>query len=99
MKLVYTKPVLQRITEIEEYFTQHAAAEKAEALVGQLLAQARTLRDHPLRGAPEKRLKHRGTGHRSLIVGRYKIIYYIHEEEVRITDFFDMKQHRSRMRG
>ena len=99
MRLVYTKPVVDRIAEIEDYFTLQSSAKKAEELIARLLSQAYTLLDHPFRGMPEKYMEHRGKGHRSLIVDRYKVIYYVEDDAVHITDFFDMKQHRSRMRG
>ena len=47
----------------------------------------------------EKFLAHRGKGHRSLREGRFLIIYYLDEDTIYITDFFDTKQHPAHMRG
>ena len=99
MKLVYTEPARQRLTDIEDYTTAASSEAKARNLIDGLLEKALSLRDHPLRGIPEPRLMKRGQGHRSLIVGRYKIVYYAKGGAVHITDFFDTKQHPSRMRG
>ena len=50
-------------------------------------------------GAICVRLAKRGQGHRCLIVGRFKIVYFVEGDPIHVTDFFDTKQHPSRMRG
>jgi hypothetical protein len=52
---------------------------------------------HRKKGKPEKRLAHRGIGHRSLSAGRFLIVYYLNGDTVHITGFFDTRQ--SRVRG
>lgn len=99
MRLVYTKPVRDRITEIRNYIAADSSIERADKAIANLFDKVDTLLEHPLRGAPESTLAKKGKGHRGLLVGRYKIVYYVHEGEIRITDFFDTKQHPSRMRG
>ena len=71
----------------------------AARLVDSLLAKTLGLLDHPKKGKPEKYLAHRGKGHRSLREGRFLIIYFLDKDTIHITDFFDTKQHPSRMRG
>jgi len=78
---------------------EHNSLEKADQAVTQLLDKADSLLKHPMRGIPEPALADMGKGHRSLISGRYKIVYYVSGDEIRITDLFDTKQHPSRMRG
>ena len=99
MKLVYTEPARQRLTDIEDYTTAASSETKARKLIDGLLAKALCLRDHPLRGIPEPRLAKRGQGHRCLVAGRFKIVYFVVDGTIHITDFFDTKQHPSRMRG
>lgn len=99
MRLVYTKPVRDRIAEIRDHIAADSSIERADKVISALLDKADTLLEHPLRGAPESTLAGKGKGHRGLQAGRYKIVYYVHENEVRVTDFFDTKQHPSRMRG
>jgi plasmid stabilization system protein ParE len=99
MRLVYTGPVRNRIAEIRNFIASGSSIERADKVIAGLLDQADTLKDHPLRGAPEALLAKKGKGHRGLRVGRYKIIYYSSGDEIWITDFFDTKQHPSRMRG
>ena len=99
MRLVYTKPALDRIAEIQVFWAALTSEENAEAIVSSLMEKTRRLCEQPLRGLPERKLTHLGKGHRSFLLGRYKIIYYVHDDEVRVTDFFDTRQHPSRMRG
>lgn len=99
MRLIYTGPVRNRITEIRNHIAADSSVERADKMIAGLLDKADTLLQHPLRGIPEPALAKKGKGHRSLLSGRYKIIYYMAEDEIRITDFFDTKQHPSRMRG
>ncbi len=99
MRLSYTLPARQRLVEIEDYFSVHASPKVAVRLVDGLLAKALGLLKHPKKGKPEKFLAHRGLGHRSLSAGRFLIVYYVDGDTIFITDFFDTRQHPSRVRG
>ncbi len=99
MRLSYTLPARQRLVEIEDYFSVHASPKAAARLVDGLLAKTLGLLKHPKKGKPEKLLAHRGLGHRSLSAGRFLIVYYVDGDTIYITDFFDTRQHPSRMRG
>lgn len=85
--------------EIEDYFSVHASPKAAARLVDGLLAKALGLLKHPKKGKPEKLLAHRGLGHRSLSAGRFLIVYYMEGDTIYVTDFFDTRQHPSRVRG
>jgi hypothetical protein len=50
-------------------------------------------------GQKEKYLEHLGQSHRRIIEGHYKIIYRIEEEVIYITDIFDTRQDRTKMKG
>ncbi len=99
MKLQYTLPARQRLTEIEDYLTVHASERSAIRIVDGLLKKAQSLAANPLKGRPVRQLAHRGKEHRGLSASRYKVIYYVEGETIYITDFFDTKQHPARMRG
>lgn len=99
MKLEYAKPARQRSAEIEDYITLQGSPKAAARLVDGLMTKALGLLDHPKIGKPEKFLAHRGKGHRSLREGRFLIIYYLDEDTIYSTDFFDTKQHPAHMRG
>ena len=76
--------------------SSEARADKVEAC---LFDRAMELVLHPLKGPPEPALSILGEGHRFLLLGRYKIIYRVVDDVIHVTDFFDTKQHYSRMRG
>ncbi|HMN04501.1 MAG TPA: hypothetical protein PKD45_02145 [Flavobacteriales bacterium] len=63
------------------------------------MKRAQELIDQPWKGPPEPGLLKLKEGHRFLLLGRYKIIYRVVGDVIHITDFFDTKQHPSRMRG
>lgn len=98
MRLVYTNPVRDRIAEIRHFIAAETSFERADKEITALLDKADTLLQHPFRGARVGTLASKGKGHRGLQVGRYKIIYYVQGDEIRITDLFDTKQHPSRIR-
>ncbi len=99
MRLLYTRPARQRLVELEDYFSVHASPKVAAQLVDGLLTKTLGLLKHPKKGRPEKLLAHRGKGHRSLSAARFLIIYYVEGDTIHITDFFDTRQHPTRMRG
>ncbi len=98
MRLVFTRPVRNRIVEIRNYLAENTSFEQADLTISKLLDKADSLLEHPMRGIPEPALADMGKGHRSLITGRYKIVYYVSGDEIRITDLLDTKQHSSGMR-
>lgn len=78
---------------------EDASEERADKVQERLLKRAQELIDQPWKGPPEPALLKLKEGHRFLLLGRYKIIYRVVGDVVFITDFFDTKQHPSRMRG
>ncbi len=40
-----------------------------------------------------------GQGHRRWVVGHYKLIYLVLEDQLVITDFFDTRQDPKKMKG
>ncbi|MBX2972784.1 MAG: type II toxin-antitoxin system RelE/ParE family toxin [Flavobacteriales bacterium] len=75
MRLVYTKPALDRIAEIQAYWAAQTSEDKAEAIITSLMEKTRQLCEHPLRGFPERKLAGMGKGYRGFLLGKYKIIY------------------------
>jgi plasmid stabilization system protein ParE len=98
MTVEVTSQARLRLLEIWKRIAEDASPDRADMVEVRLLARARELRAHPHKGPPEPALAYRGQGHRFLLLGRYKIIYLVAGEKVFVTDFFDTKQHPSRMR-
>ncbi len=89
----------QRLLVIWERIRKDSSEQRADKVVERLLFRASELLEHPLKGPPEPGLTSLNSGHRYLLYGRYKIIYRILDGTIHVTDFFDTKQHPSRMRG
>jgi len=72
-------------------------SEQVEALESKLLGTAKGLSKNPKIGQFEIYLDHLEEGHRRVIVGQYKIIYYITEDKIIVSDFFDTRQDPNKM--
>jgi plasmid stabilization system protein ParE len=99
MTVEVTSQARLRLLEIWKRIAEDFSQDRADKVELRLLARASELKAHPHKGPPEPALAYRGQGHRFLLLGRYKIIYLVAGEKVFVTDFFDTKQHPSRMRG
>lgn len=62
------------------------------------LDKADTLLLDPLKGQMEPYLESIGLEYRRLIVGHYKIVYRVIEENIYITDIFDSRQDPEKMK-
>ena len=69
----------------------------ADRLVDDILAAAQLVEQLPFGGQVEPWLAHKNLGHRRVVVGNYKVVYRVFEEEVRIVDVFDSRQDPDKM--
>ncbi len=93
-KVVVTRPALIRYQEtVLVYLFEHFSYERAREIDESILATATTLQRNPARGRKEKCLEELNQGFRFILHKEtrhleIKIIYYILERTVYITDFF-----------
>jgi len=94
-KVIITFPAEKHFYELLDYFYEHYPLDRAEEIANRLRNTAKSLEDHPERGALEMMLSHRKQKYRYILYKRtsradVKIIYYINFEinTVYITDFF-----------
>lgn len=99
MTLEVSTSARQRLFDIWKRIRDDSSEERADKVETRLIARAKELVQQPLKGPPEPHLVILNEGHRFLLLGRYKVIYRIIGEIIYVTDFFDTKQHPSRMRG
>lgn len=83
MKVILTPAALGDLDAIYDWIAQDNEA-AAESHIRRLTARAMTLRDFPQRGRERPEL---GEGARSLVEGRYLILYRITREAVKIVRF------------
>lgn len=98
MKLVYTEQALFSFEESLNFIAHKVSFEKLMETRDEILDAADSLILQPFQGQQEPLLEDLGLGHRRLIVGHYKIIYRIIEDNIYITDIFDSRQDPDKMK-
>jgi len=88
MKVEFTDPAEERLRKIYCRFP----ADIAEKMVDRILQKASTLSNLSNRGRIVEELRSLKQGHRFIIEGNYKIIYFQKNDTVYVTDVFDMSQ-------
>ena len=91
MKVVWSDWALDRLDEIHTYPEQEASERIADRTVMKALEAVALLAQYPHGGQVEPLLEHKGLGHRRAVVGNYKVVYRIQQNEIRITDVFDAR--------
>lgn len=99
MRVIWSNWALERLDEIHAYLEREASARVADRTVARILEAVALLAQYPRGGQVEPWLEHKGLGHRRAVVGNYKVIYRIHEQEIRVTDVFDARQDPRKMKG
>ncbi len=98
MKLVIADSAWESLTTLQAYWAQFNTDDTIDARIDELLAEVLWLSEWPGAGAEEVFLEHRGRQYRRWVVGRVKIVYYLHGDELRVSDFFDSRQHPRKMK-
>jgi toxin ParE1/3/4 len=100
VKIVFTLQARENFKRSIDFLKfQGVPEEKIEEIAEGILARIDSLKTRQFLGQAEDYLAHLSKHHRRLIEGPYKIIYYIENESVYITDIFDSRQHSSGMKG
>jgi len=97
--VVLTAFAKENLRAIYEYYRIVATEATAQKIKAQIIEAIRTLKNEELEWQEEEFLKKLNKNHRRLVSGNYKIIYYVFEGCVYVTDIFDARQHPSRERG
>ena len=99
MKVIVLPSAKERLRSIIAYYRDLAGPRVAARLKHRLLARLRDLQRAPRAWPLEEYLEHEGKQHRKLLEGDYKIIYWIDQDMVIVTDFFDGRRDPKEMRG
>ncbi len=100
MKVIFTlhaKENLQRSINFLRF--RGIPEEKIDEIVDDLLFKIDSLAERQFLGQSEEYLRPQSKQHRRLIEGSYKIIYYVTDNAVYITDIFDSRQNPTQMKG
>lgn len=92
MRVVVLPSAEHRLRLIIDYYRAVAGARVAARIKQRLMSRLRDLERSPRSGALEDLLAGEGKGHRRLVEGNYKIIYWIDGDTIVVTDFFDARR-------
>ncbi len=90
-----------KLWEIFEHVKQEAGENTAHYVRASILRKTLFLHKHPFTGHPEKLLQDQPETYRFVLKWRYKIIYWVEEEnsKVFIANVFHTRQHPSKLRA
>jgi len=92
IKVFWTETALNNLEDIFEYYKYKASVRVARKLVKGLVKSTLKLQESPQIGRMEELLADRKFEYRFLVVGNYKIIYWIEESYIKIATIFDCRQ-------
>jgi hypothetical protein len=92
MKIFWTDFAIQNLKDIFDYYSENANKKVAHKIRKQILASSKQLIQNPKSGQIEINLEKMNHKYRYLVVGNYKVIYKLFENEIRIADVFDTRQ-------
>lgn len=99
MILVIADSAWESLDQLALYWAQFNTDEKVQERTDALIAEAQWLCRWPGAGAQEVFIEHRGVQYRKWLLGKVKIIYYIRGNELRVSDFFEARQHPRKMKS
>ena len=92
IKVFWTQTALNHLEDIFEYHKYNASINIARKLVKKLVDSTIQLQKSPKIGRVEELLKHRKYEYRFIVVGNYKIIYWVEDNLIKIAAVFDTRQ-------
>ncbi|HAA11398.1 MAG TPA: hypothetical protein DCE41_06715 [Cytophagales bacterium] len=100
MKVILTEEALSRLEDVVDFmlFEQEIPYHIVERQNEKLLLAALNLGKAPYQGRKEPFLAESTIGYRRIVVDHIKIIYYVDENNLYVTDFFDSRQHPDKMK-
>jgi len=95
VKVEFTDPAEERLRKIYCRYPEDVA----DRIVEKILQRANSLSNLSNRGRIVEELRSLNQGHRFILEGNYKIIYFQESEIVFVTDVFDMTHDPQSIRG
>lgn len=99
MQVQFTKYANRALNNIYEWHKEKGYRKTGRKIRAAVITKVMLLKDQPLLGQEEENLKELELGHRYLVEGNYKIIYFIVEDLVVVSDIFDTRHDPEKMRG
>lgn len=97
MKIIWTDFAIKNLKAIFDYYSVNGAKQVAHKVRKQIFNSVRQLINNPNSGQLELNLEELSEKYRYLVVGNYKLIYRIVENQIVINDVFHTKQNPFKM--
>ena len=91
-RIIWSDFASDNLKEIITYYKEVAGENISRKLTAKIFRSTKQLIRYPLSGQVELSLEHLDEGHRYLVVGNYKLVYRIIDNDILITDLFDSRQ-------
>jgi len=98
VKVIWSKRAIKGLTKIFEYYSQEASLSVAQKLVKALVDSTIQLKQFPQSGSEEQLLKGNQKEYRYIIIGNYKILYYLKPNQIIISNVFDCRQNPTKIK-
>ena len=100
MEIIYTLEARVRFNQSIDFLRFQGVPEtKIFEIIDAVKERMESLRQMGRRVQTERFMDHLGREHRRIICGHYKIVYYVQDDCIFVTDIFDSRQDPSKMRG
>ncbi len=99
MRVELTEPAWESLDQAIAFLHLHWSERVIDRIVSRLWENIELLLEFPFGGQVETDLAYMGKGHRRIVVGHFKVIYYVDGEVVYVTDIFDSRQDPGKMKG
>jgi plasmid stabilization system protein ParE len=97
MVVVWSAQGQRSLDEIWDYYSQRSVV-AATKIINKIKATEKILSTMPMAASIELLLEDNPRGYRKLIVGNYKVIYYVGEEAVYVALVFDTRRNPDTLR-
>ena len=92
IKVFWTDTALNNLEDIFEYHKFKASVDIARRLVKRIVESTIRIQNSPKIGKVEELLRDRKFEYRFIVIGNYKIIYWIEDNLIKIAAIFDTRQ-------
>lgn len=99
MRLVITQSAWDSLDKAIQFLDGRWSDQVIDRIVGEVWEYLEVVLRYPLGGALEEDLAALGRGHRRMVCGHFKIIYYVEADNLYVTDIFDSRQDPGKMKG
>ena len=99
MRIFWTNESRNRLKDIYDYFSLNVSEKTAKKLINDIIGYSEILASSPGIGQKENLLNSRTNNYQYLLLGNYKIIYWIKMNVVYIATVFDTRQNPKKLRN